>query len=147
MSWKPTHPRHYVILPITFTICFNVAPLYYGSREFLAARNTWCSPPSQTWLPVTVSVCLRACIHVFVCSKILNGVEPLRPITVAARSKAWTVLARSNTGIVGSKPTQGMDVCLHFFCVCVGSGLATGWSPVQGVLQRFTMSYAAKCEQ
>jgi hypothetical protein len=27
-----------------------------------------------------------------------------------------------------------MDVCLRLFCVCVvGSGLATGWSPVQGV--------------
>jgi hypothetical protein len=31
-----------------------------------------------------------------------------------------------------------MDVCARLFCVCVvlcvGSGLATGWSPVQGVL-------------
>jgi hypothetical protein len=60
------------------------------------------------------------------------------PITVAAQSKAWTVFARSNTGIVGSNPTQGMDVCMRLFCVCVllcvGSGIATGWSPVQGVL-------------
>jgi hypothetical protein len=60
------------------------------------------------------------------------------PITVAARSKAWTVFARSNAGIVGSNPNQGMDVCVRLFCVwfvlCVGSGLAKGWSPVQGVL-------------
>jgi hypothetical protein len=39
---------------------------------------------------------------------------------------------------VGSNPTQGMDVCLQLFCVFVvlyaGSGLATGSSPVQGVL-------------
>jgi hypothetical protein len=31
-----------------------------------------------------------------------------------------------------------MDVCVRLFCVsvvlCVGSGLATGWPPVQGVL-------------
>jgi hypothetical protein len=27
-----------------------------------------------------------------------------------------------------------MDVCLRLFCVRVGSGRATGWSPVQGVL-------------
>jgi hypothetical protein len=31
-----------------------------------------------------------------------------------------------------------MDICLRLFCVCVvlylGSGLATGWSPVRGVL-------------
>jgi hypothetical protein len=57
---------------------------------------------------------------------------------VVVRSKAWTVFARSNAGIVGSNPTQGMDVCLPLFYVCVvlciGSGLATGWSPVQGVL-------------
>jgi hypothetical protein len=60
------------------------------------------------------------------------------PITVAARSKTWTVFARSNTGIVGLNPTRGMDVYVRFFCVCVvlcvGSGLATGWSLVQGVL-------------
>jgi hypothetical protein len=49
------------------------------------------------------------------------------------RSKAWTVFARSSTEIVGSNPTWGMDVCV---CVvlCVGSGLATGWSSFQGVL-------------
>jgi hypothetical protein len=57
---------------------------------------------------------------------------------VAAMSKAWTVFARSNTSIVASNPTRGMNVCVRLFCVCVvlcvGSGLATGWSPVQGVL-------------
>jgi hypothetical protein len=40
------------------------------------------------------------------------------PITVAAQSKAWPVFNRSNTGIVGSYPTRGMDVCA-FLCVCV----------------------------
>jgi hypothetical protein len=51
------------------------------------------------------------------------------PITVAARSKAWTVFALSNAGIVGSNPTQGMYV---YVCVvlCAGRGLATG----QGLL-------------
>jgi hypothetical protein len=60
------------------------------------------------------------------------------PITVASRYKAWTIFARSCIGIVGSNPARGMDVCLHLICVCVvlfvGNGLATGWSPVQGVL-------------
>jgi hypothetical protein len=55
-----------------------------------------------------------------------------------ARVEACTVFARSNTGIVGSNPTEGMDACVHLFCVCevlyVDSGLATGWSPVQEVL-------------
>jgi hypothetical protein len=53
-------------------------------------------------------------------------------------SKAWTVFAPWNDGIIGSNPTQVMDVCLRLFCVfvvlSVCSGIATGWSPVQGVL-------------
>jgi hypothetical protein len=40
------------------------------------------------------------------------------PITVAAQSKAWTVFVLSKTGIVGSNPTLGMDVCVRLFCVC-----------------------------
>jgi hypothetical protein len=38
-----------------------------------------------------------------------------KPVTVAARPKAWTVFARSDAGIMGSNPTQGMDV----WCGCV----------------------------
>jgi hypothetical protein len=57
----------------------------------------------------------------------------LRPVTVAAPFKAWTEFARSHTGIVGSNPTQSMDVHVRLFCVCVvlcvGSGLAKDWSP------------------
>jgi hypothetical protein len=50
------------------------------------------------------------------------------------------VFARSEAGIVGSNPTQGLNVwCVcAFFCVfvvlCLGRVLATSWSPVQGVL-------------
>jgi hypothetical protein len=59
-------------------------------------------------------------------------------ITVAARPKAWTIFARSNTGVVGSNATRDRDVYLRLLCVCVvlcvGSSLATDWSPVQGVL-------------
>jgi hypothetical protein len=42
------------------------------------------------------------------------------PITVATRSKAWTVFAPSNTEIIGSNPTGGMDV---YVVLCVGRGL------------------------
>jgi hypothetical protein len=38
-------------------------------------------------------------------------------VTVAVRSKPRTVFARSDAGIVGSNPTQSMDV----WCVCVYS--------------------------
>jgi hypothetical protein len=61
------------------------------------------------------------------------------PLTVATRSKAWTVFACSNTGIVCSNPTQGINICVCLFCICVVlracSGIATDWSPVEGVLQ------------
>jgi hypothetical protein len=54
----------------------------------------------------------------------------MTPITVATRSKTGTVFARSNTGIAGSNPTQGMDICVRLFCdyvvLCVGSGHTTG---------------------
>jgi hypothetical protein len=53
------------------------------------------------------------------CTDIKNkNVYLYPPITVAARSKAWTVFARSNTGIVGSNSTEGMDVCVCVYCVC-----------------------------
>jgi hypothetical protein len=59
-------------------------------------------------------------------------------IAVTKRSGAGNIFVRSKTGIVGSNPIRGKDVCLRFFCVCivlcVRSGLATGWSPIQGVL-------------
>jgi hypothetical protein len=38
---------------------------------------------------------------------------------VAERSKTCTVFARSEAGIVGSNPTQDMDV----LCLCTGRGL------------------------
>jgi hypothetical protein len=52
------------------------------------------------------------------------------PITVAARSKASTVFARSNAGIVGSNPTWGMDVRLCLFWVCVR------YRPCDGLITR-----------
>jgi hypothetical protein len=41
----------------------------------------------------------------------------LLSITMAAWSKVWTVFARSNTGIVDSNPTRGMNVWMGLFCV------------------------------
>jgi hypothetical protein len=55
-------------------------------------------------------------------------------ITVAVQSKAWIVFTYLNVEIMGLNLTQGMDVCVCLFCVCVGTGLVIGWSLVQGVL-------------
>jgi hypothetical protein len=48
----------------------------------------------------------------------LNTDPRAKPVTVAARSKARNVFGSSNTGIVGSNPSRGMDVRLLLFCVC-----------------------------
>jgi hypothetical protein len=50
----------------------------------------------------------------------------LLPVTMAVRSKARNYFARTNTGIVDSNPTQGLDVCPRFSVFVlpyVGSGL------------------------
>jgi hypothetical protein len=55
--------------------------------------------------------------------KKITNIKEAQPVTVAELSKlrVCTVFARSEAGIVGSNPTQGMDVwCLcvcAFFCV------------------------------
>jgi hypothetical protein len=43
-------------------------------------------------------------------SYILRKVRKQQPVTVAEPSKACTVFARSEPGIVSSNPTQGMDI-------------------------------------
>jgi hypothetical protein len=57
----------------------------------------------------------------------------MEPITVATRSETWIVFARSNTGVVGSNPIQGIDIYVRLFCVCVvlcvGSGLGDSLIP------------------
>jgi hypothetical protein len=69
-------------------------------------------------------------------------VDSKEPVTVAARSKAWTVFAGSDAGIVVSNPTQGMYVwCVYAFILCLGSGLAKGWSLLQGVLPSVKNDY------
>jgi hypothetical protein len=47
---------------------------------------------------------------------------------VAARSKTRNVFAYLNSGIFGSNPARGIDMCVCFVFVlsCVDSGLATG---------------------
>jgi hypothetical protein len=49
----------------------------------------------------------------------MGGSHTCMPIAVAARPKARTVFARSNTEIVDSNPTGGMDVCVFVLCVFI----------------------------
>jgi hypothetical protein len=58
-------------------------------------------------------------------------------MTAAARSEAWIGFARSSTGIVGSNPTQVMDVCLFsdFVVLWVESGLCDWLIPHPGSIE------------
>jgi hypothetical protein len=59
---------------------------------------------------------------------VVNAFHHHQPVPMAARSKARTVFDRSNTGIAGSNPTRGMDVCPRFSVLlsCVRRGLTSG---------------------
>jgi hypothetical protein len=122
----------------------RVSPLDQAPKTVLACMNH-CENATRGKEFSSISICnlavafphdptARPRIAIFIINKQLQ--QDL-PITVAARSKVWTVFARSNTGIVGSNPKQGMDYLsafILFVLPCVGSGLATGILPT--VLER-----------
>jgi hypothetical protein len=58
-------------------------------------------------------------IHIHLLEIRIVNSHDLQAIIVAAHSKAWTVFARSNTGIVGSNPSRDMDICLCVYSVFV----------------------------
>jgi hypothetical protein len=66
-----------------------------------------------------------------------------KPVTVAERSRACTVFARSETGIVGSNSTHGKDIwCLcvcTFLCLYTAKGLATSRSLTVARLRLLTI--------
>jgi hypothetical protein len=117
--------------------CSDVWLVSVGVRAQTKAMSSW----KISIILVRFEPKLGLCWQIFKLWHISSDIHSANielPITVVARSKASTVFAHTNAVIVGSNPTQGMDVCMRLFCVCVvlcvGSGLATGWSSVQGVL-------------
>jgi hypothetical protein len=79
-----------------------------------------------------------------------EAVHLTQPVTVAEWSRACTVFAPSEDGILGSNPIYGMDIWCVCVCVrllsvrvvlCLGGGLATSWSPVQEVLPSVKRSW------
>jgi hypothetical protein len=65
---------------------------------------------------------------------IWRGVQIMKTITVAEWSKAWTVFARSDAGMVGSNPTEAWMFVYVYSVFVLGSGFAIGWWFIQGVL-------------
>jgi hypothetical protein len=66
-----------------------------------------------------ISSCFRHVIYILFARFTKRYTAYRRSQWSATLSEAWTVFARSDTGIVGSNPTQGMDFSMHLFCVCV----------------------------
>jgi hypothetical protein len=80
------------------------------SRLSRKCENLNFSQPYGPSRPLKGIIALPFTIVLFISQKLL--------VTVAERSVACTVFTRTETGIVGSNPTQGMG-CL--VCVCVHS--------------------------
>jgi hypothetical protein len=62
-----------------------------------------------------------------------------RRLTAWAMARPWLILSSLTDAfqLVVSNPSRGMHIWLRLFyfaLLCVGSCLATGWSPIQGVL-------------
>jgi hypothetical protein len=95
-SFKPLHWYEHPLLPTTSVTIFS---LQHMPKVFC----TWLWDRKMSTIRNSLDFCPCNCDA---------------PITVAARSKAWTVFARLSAGIVGSNFTQGMDVCVRLFCVC-----------------------------
>jgi hypothetical protein len=125
--WHPSSPRQYIYVII-----------YFRNNVYGTVGALWTTILSR-FVTCDSFVYMRSVyIQNEVYRKFTWRQRSYAPIRVAARSKAWTVFARLNAGIVVSNSTQGMNVCLRLFCVCVvlcvGYGLATGRFPVQGVI-------------
>jgi hypothetical protein len=72
-------------------------------------------PCLATGLYTTIYVYIYIFLYIYIILLLIM------PITVAARSKAWTAFARSNAGVLGSNPSQGMYICVCFYSVFVFS--------------------------
>jgi hypothetical protein len=106
-----------------------------------SATRDW--KDTRRWLRSGVPPPRHLCMYWHIClhgrdSKRRHGCArcPSHVFSVWIGPKAWNVFSRLNTGIVSSNPARGIDVCVYsvFVLSCVGSGLATGWSLVRGVL-------------
>jgi hypothetical protein len=133
--WRDSQCLRQDHLPVTSTswLCFD-KPWIHSRLRFKDAWNTC----QNTF---TFSESRRGVLKVLLSLKFCRIVIKLvviMPTTVAARSKACE--PSSPDRILGPWvriPLKAwMSVCVFCVCVvlCVGSGFATGWSPIRGVL-------------
>jgi hypothetical protein len=110
LSSKPCH--HSLVLRI------KSVPI----RIRTAGKNPLFNPPKvqcSVQDPFTHRISVPALVaHVSVVMRQHNTQAGTPYVTVAARSKVWTVFAGPNAGVMGSNPTQGTAVYVSLFCLC-----------------------------
>jgi hypothetical protein len=92
---------------------------YFSQTLWTNVQSSRIRPPQSLPHPLQLIICrypVIQCYLVWVTSVIM-------PITLAEGSEAWTIFTHSNTEIMGSNPTGGMDVYCVYCCLllCVYS--------------------------
>jgi hypothetical protein len=95
--------------------CSEMKYLYIG----------WGVSTVYTKLPSPIGLIKEPSLQLFYITKLILNLNILS-IAVATRPKARTVFTRSNTEIMGSNPTGGMDVCVCSVYVYSESTLCGG---------------------
>jgi hypothetical protein len=140
---------------ICWEVCWHLRQ--FGNKESERIPCRVCSfyklPDVLLWLNKTHDIygtewCNRKCVHSFFFwggSRFLQGLSQWPRVlrhelsSLARTMKSWVRI-----------PIKAwmFGVCMRLFCVCVvlclGSGLATSWSPVQGVLLSVKIDYGTQ---
>jgi hypothetical protein len=124
-----THTHTYVVrrqsnLLVAVCVCYAVGPISCNENKaytLCPARMVHWTLPSEICIWVQNSLDWRQAQsrsitgsknidYLVIFYRFLYRYIKARPITVAAQSEAWTVSAHSDAVIIGSNPTQGIDV-------------------------------------
>jgi hypothetical protein len=104
-----------------YTLCHCNEEHYCNYRDVLCSRyhrqfmKRLCPLTCSQQPPSGPYTCKKKSVYFLKHISISTLFSHLRlSIIVVARSKVWTVFARSNTGIVGSNRTRSMDICYAF---------------------------------
>jgi hypothetical protein len=121
----------WMIIILAFFLPWHCTPSYVSSDE-----NGIGSEVGETWLGNQLYFRKQLMWNDF--SAAFAPTNQGQPVTATERSKACTVFALSEAGIVSLNPTQVMYIR---WCMCLGRGLVMSWSPIQGVLPSVNWSW------
>jgi hypothetical protein len=115
------HPQHTAILSVKGTTWYwQSIHSGYSAVDWVLDNDGRCKQDRDINQSHTVRTRVLITVQVSSTERLLDVMwitTCIRLITVAAWPKPWTVFACSDTGIVGSNPTRGVDVCVRLFCM------------------------------